>query len=93
MNMLLKVAACFLIFALTACNKTGAYGFKEGQTYVATINLGWGLYKGNNVKVLEATRDYVIFTREDVEPPHPWYNRRADGEDLERYARYFVLKE
>jgi hypothetical protein len=81
MNMFLKILLGCLILTFTACNKTGAYGFKEGQTYTCTRS-AYNLIKGNNVKVIKVSMDYVVFTQEGVKPPNIWYNRKLTGDRL-----------
>ena len=89
MNTLLKVAACFLVFALTACNKTRVYGFKEGEIYETPQKHKGGDHHGEYVcvKIIEAGADYIIVTEVGVKKGDKGYRVRAVGERLETYAR------
>ena len=96
MNKLIKIVLCCLVCALPACNKTGAYGFKEGQRYVSSSpSLISNLDAVDTVtfRVIEATWDYVVFTKEGIEAPNPWYNRKVSGNELKRYSNIFFLKD
>ena len=88
MNKLIKIVLCCLVCALPACNKTGAYGFKEGQTYVSKR-----VEDGKEYRATKVTMDYVIFTMEGAKPPSPWYNRKVSGAQLMRWAYDLVLKD
>ena len=87
--------------ALTACNKTGPFGFKEGQIYTDVEAIYEMIdYQSEQVgtrlvsyKVIEAGRDYIVFTKEGAEEGGDWYKKRVVGESLGRYARRWKLKE
>ena len=70
-----------------SCNKTGIYGFKEGQTYV----LDGEEHKDATFKVIKVSSDYVIFTKEGVTPPNIWYNRKMTNPLLRAYVGDFKL--
>ena len=95
MNTFLKVALCCLVCVLTACNKTGAYGFKEGEIYETTQLHKGGDHDGEyiNVKIIEAGVDYIIFTEVGAKKGDYWYKKRVVQDKLRLYARLWTLKE
>ena len=83
MKMLFIALMFSVLFA--SCNKTGVYGFKEGEKYISSEGAGL-VYK-----VTKVSTDYIIVTMEGVNPPGFWYNRKLTGNDLTRFLRHVKL--